>query len=156
MRWLRTTASCLLIVTLGFATPAEAKKYDPHKSHDVFHGVMVDAYYLTLAHCETGYTKTREPVWTYQSRNYTGAFGIHRQTWRRWSGSRSAKGKTPQEQVRVADNIAFRGYTTSKGEFVYPVGVWGWGSVKANCGGLQRFICQSRHRLVLRWHRHCG
>lgn len=156
MQWLRRTATLALTMSLVISTPAHAaSKYDPEKSRKQFKGLMVDAFYLDLAHCETGYTKDREPVWNYQSRNYTGAFGIYRQTWRNWapSGWRSAKGRSPQEQVQVVDNIAWRGITRADGTYKWPVGPWGWGSIKSNCRRLQRHICRARHELVVKWRR---
>lgn len=157
MAWIRRTASTLIVISMLLATPARASgdSYDPHKSRRQFHGLMVDAFYLDLAHCETGYTKDRQPVWDAQSRNYTGAFGIYRQTWRNWAPAKwsSAKGRSPQEQVIVVDNIAWRGIKRSNGDYKYPVGPWGWGSIKNNCRGLQTYICKARHELVVRWRR---
>lgn len=157
MRWLRRTASLALAISLVSATSVDAAKppYDPQKSRRQFHGIMVDAFYIDLAHCESGFTKDRKPVWDYQSRSYTGAFGIYRQTWRNWSPPqwKSAKGRTPRQQVQVADNIAWRGIIKSDGSKKWPVGPWGWGSIKRNCRGLQTYICKAKHPLVVRWRR---
>jgi hypothetical protein len=159
MQWLRRTASLALATSLLIASPAEAASdsYDAEKSRKQFHGLMVDAFYIRLAHCESGYTKDRGIDWAYQSRSYTGAFGIYRGTWKRWSNSSSAKDKPPRYQVAVVDNIAFRGFNRPDGTFKHPVGPWGWGSIKNNCGNLQRYICKAQHELVRKWRRNaCG
>lgn len=155
MRWLKKAVSGFIIISLMFPAQAQAKKYDPERSHKQFRGVLVDAYYLNLAHCETGLTKAKTPRWDYQSKSYTGAFGIARGTWQRWSNSSSAKGKSPRYQVAVADNIAFLGFTESDGTFRYPVGAFGWGSVKHNCRGLQGYLCRSKHKEVIKRRRNC-
>ena len=118
------------------------------RGHSHYDGVLPDKYYDLLARCETGHN------WAHSTRSYTGGLGIARGTWQRWSNSSSAKGKTPAQQVAVADNIAFLGFTESDGEFVWPVGPWGWGCVK-KWKSLQSFICRSRHKAVQRWKRGC-
>lgn len=116
--------------------------------HSKYHGILPDAYYDKLAQCETGGN------WQHSTRSYTGGLGIHRRTFQRWSNHSSAKGMTPRRQVRVADAIAFRGHTEPNGEYVWRVGVWGWGCVKRE-KHLQAFICASKHKLVQRWKRYC-
>jgi hypothetical protein len=145
----------LLITVLLTAPPgrvsaeADASLIRPERQgHSAYDGVLPDRYYDLLARCETGHN------WKHSTRSYTGGLGIYRGTWRRWSNSSSAKGKTPQYQVKVADKIAFLGHTEPDGEFVWAVGPWGWGCVK-NSAKLQGFICQSRHKAVQRWKRRC-
>jgi hypothetical protein len=133
----RATASPEVVTILG------AKK-----GHSLYNGILPDQYYHSLAVCETGRN------WKHSTRSYTGGLGIYRGTWRRWSNSSSAKGKTPQYQVRVADKIAFLGHTEPDGEFVYPVGPYGWGCVK-HSENLQGFICRSKDKVVQRWKRYC-
>lgn len=118
------------------------------QGHSRYDGILPDRYYDLLATCETG----RD--WNHSTRSYTGGLGIYRGTWKRWSDSSSAKGKTPQYQVAVADKIAFLGHTEPNGEFVWAVGPYGWGCVK-DSETLQGFICRSKHKVVQRWKRYC-
>ena len=118
-------------------------------SHAKYHGVLPDAYYDQLAQCETGGN------WQHSTKSYTGGLGINRATWRNWSDFPSAKGRSPIEQVRVADAIAFKSHINPDGRKVWRVGPWGWGCLKGQ-QSLQRFICQSRHTLVVKWKRNCG
>lgn len=137
------TAVCCAAVTV----PASSVHADPRTGFDGL--VMPEQFYYRLARCETNSNVN------HSTRSYTGMFGIYRGTWKRWSNSSSAKGKTPREQAKVVDAIAWLGHTEPDGEFVWPVGPWGWGVVKSNCMGLQRFICKSKHPKVLRWKRGC-
>lgn len=117
------------------------------RGHSKYDGILPDAYYDLLATCETGHN------WQHSTRTYTGGLGIARGTWRRWSNSSSAKGKTPEYQVAIADKIAFLGHN-ERGEFVFPVGPYGWGCVK-HWKSLQRFICRSQHKAVVKKKRYC-
>ena len=138
----------IALITATFtATPATAAaQRDPHEK---YHGVLPDAYYDGLARCETGGN------WKHSTRSYTGGLGIYRGTWQRWSDSSSAKGKTPAQQVKVADAIAFKSHINPDGTKVWRVGPWGWGCLKGQ-KSLQAFICKSRHSLVARWKRGCA
>jgi hypothetical protein len=145
LRWLNKTLMALpLILALSIPTQAQATA-DPHAK---YHGVLPDAYYNALAQCETGGN------WQHSTKSYTGGLGINRQTWRTWSNSPSAKGKTPAQQVKVADAIAFKSHINPDGRKIWRVGPWGWGCLKGQ-KSLQRFICQSRHKDVQRWKRNC-
>ena len=136
-----------LITALSIPSPATAAaQRDPHEK---YHGVLPDAYYDGLARCETGGN------WKHSTRSYTGGLGIYRGTWQRWSDSSSAKGKTPAQQVKVADAIAFKSHINPDGTKVWRVGPWGWGCLKGQ-KSLQAFICKSRHSLVARWKRGCA
>jgi hypothetical protein len=110
--------------------------------------VMPWRFYRRLSKCEVN-LKVHA-----QSKSYTGMYGIARGTWQRWSNSSSAAGKTPIEQARVVDNIAWLGHTTD-GVYKWPAGPWGWGAIKKNCMNLQDFICRSHHKAVQRWKRNC-
>lgn len=140
----------IFILTIGFimatATPAhaETKLLMPWK------------FYSALAQCETGRNTDGKLQPQYDTLNYTGAFGIHKRTWRTYSNNTTAKNYTLHEQALVVDRIAFRGYTNRRGEYKYPVGPYGWSTIKRqNCMGLQNYICKSRHKLVVRWKRYC-
>lgn len=112
--------------------------------------IMPWKFYLNLAQCETNFR------WHKSSLNYTSGYGIAKRTWRRWSETSKADRYTPREQAIVVDRIAFRGHTRKSGEFVYPVGPYGWAVIKyQNCMGLQQMICKSKHPLVQRWKRYC-
>lgn len=129
-------------LTLGAVSPVSARS-----AFDDL--VLPEQFYYRLAKCETNSNVN------HSARSYTGMFGIYRRTWQRWSNSSSAKGKSARHQAKVVDKIAWHGHTEPDGEYVWPVGPWGWGAVKANCMNLQRFICKSKHPKVLRWKRRC-
>ena len=138
----------IALITATFtASPASAAAQ--RDLHEKYNGVLPDAYYDGLARCETGGN------WKHSTRSYTGGLGIYRGTWQRWSDSSSAKGKTPEQQVKVADAIAFKSHINPDGTKVWRVGPWGWGCLKGQ-KSLQAFICKSRHTLVTRWKRGCG
>jgi len=142
------------ILSLGPVSPVEASKPSEGTvttldlSRRKYGAILPDKYYDSLAQCETGGN------WNHSTRSYTGGLGIHRQTFRRWSKYKSAKGLTPRQQVRVADAIAFSGYTTRTGEHVWRVGPWGWGCLRKS-PHLQAYICRSNHPKVQRWKRGC-
>lgn len=142
------------MLSLAAVSPAEASngrvgtQWRLDMSRRKYGAIMPDAYYDRLAQCETGGN------WNHSTRNYTGGLGIHRHTFRRWSKYRSARGLTPRQQVRVADAIAFSGYTTKTGEFVWRVGPWGWACLRRT-PILQQYICASHHPKVQRWKRGC-
>ena len=104
--------------------------------------IMADAYYDGLARCETGGN------WAHSTRSYTGGLGIYRGTAHRWAGRRNLAGLTPRQQVRIADRIAFSGWTNRAGEYVAPVGPFGWGAVRNGCGQMLRYLCHSKHKRV--------
>ena len=138
----------IALITATFtASPASAAAQ--RDLHEKYHGVLPDAYYDGLARCETGGN------WKHSTRSYTGGLGIYRGTWKRWSDSSSAKGKTPAQQVKVADAIAFKSHINPDGTKVWRVGPWGWGCLKGQ-KSLQAFICKSRHKDVARWKRGCA
>lgn len=147
----------LLALTLAAVTvPAGPLQAEPVPVKSVFHGlVMPVGFYKSLAQCETGKNRDGSYNWDHHTRTYTSAFGIHKGTWRRWSNSSDARRYSPREQAIVADRIAWRGFLEDTGEFVYPVGPWGWGAIKANCMGLKSMVCRSRHPLVQKWKYRC-
>jgi hypothetical protein len=138
----------IALITATFtASPATAAAQ--RDTFSKYKGVLPDQYYDGLARCETNSN------WKHSTRSYTGGLGIYRGTWKTWSDSSSAKGKTPAQQVKVADAIAFKSHINPDGSKVWRVGPWGWGCLK-NQKSLQAFICKSRHTLVARWKRGCG
>jgi len=112
--------------------------------------VMPWRFYLRVARCETN------SRWHTSTRNYTSGYGIALGTWRRYSNSSNADRYTPVEQARIVDRIAWLGHTEPSGEYIYPVGPYGWSVIKSqNCMNLQQFICRSSHPKVQRWKRYC-
>ena len=135
-----------LTLTLALFAPAHASAaVDPHAK---YHGVLPDAFYDGLATCETGHNVN------HSTRTYTGMFGVNRQSWRTWSDYPSAKGRSPIEQVRVVDALAFKSHINPDGRKIWRVGPWGFGCVRRE-KSLQAFICKSRNSLVARWKRNC-
>ena len=112
--------------------------------------VMPWRFYKRLAQCET------DSRWHTSTRNYTSGYGIAKGTWRRYSNSSNADRYTPIQQARIVDRIAWLGFTNDSGEYVNPVGPYGWAVIKyQNCMGLQGFICRSPHPKVQRTKRYC-
>lgn len=114
-------------------------------SRKKYGAIMPDAYYDTIAQCETGTN------WQHSTHSYTGGLGIYRGTAQRWSGRRNLAQLTPRQQIRIADRIAFSGWTNPAGEYVWPVGPFGWGTVRHGCGHTLQYLCQSHHRRVQRY-----
>jgi hypothetical protein len=118
----------------------------PKETRKEYRGIMPDRYYNDLGKCETGGTKGETRGNTrHATRNYTGAFGIYRGTARKWAGRPSLASMTYRQQVKVADRIAFNGWTNKAGKYVWPVGPFGWGAVTANCRGLLDQLCRATH-----------
>lgn len=116
-------------------------------SRDKYHGVLGDDYYDDVARCETN-TKLGEP---YGTKSYTSPLGINRGTAHRWSGKRNLNGLTAREVVKIADRIAFLGWTNPAGEYVYPVGPYGWAVVRSGCGNTLEHICKSKKKSVQKY-----
>jgi hypothetical protein len=116
-------------------------------SRDKYRGVLPDKYYDQVSRCETN-TKLGEP---YGTKSYTSPMGINRGTAHRWSGKRNLNGLTAQEVVKIADRIAFLGWTNPAGEYVYPVGPYGWAVVRSGCGQTLEYICKSKKKSVQKY-----
>lgn len=114
------------------------------QSRTKYGAIMADAYYDGLARCETGAN------WAHSTRSYTGGLGIYRGTAHRWSGRRNLAGLTPRQQVRIADRIAFSGWTNRAGEYVWPVSPFGWGCVRKS-RTLLAYLCHSKHPRVQKY-----
>ena len=132
-----------IVSSLAIPTTTQAKSYGDEL-------VMPWRWYKRLAQCET------DSRWHTSTRNYTSGYGIAKGTWQRFSNSSDADRYTPLEQARIVDRIAWLGFTNDTGEYVWPVGPYGWAVIKSqNCMGLQQFICRSTHPKVKRWKRYC-
>lgn len=128
--------------------PAQAHHSKLETSRKKYRGILPDAYYDGLAMCETSRN------WKHSTRSFTGGLGIARGTAHRWSGHRNLAKFSPRKQVQIADRIAFRSWRNKRGEYVWRVGPWGWGCLHIR-PKLQRYICASNHKLVIRWKRGC-
>jgi hypothetical protein len=115
----------------------------PKETRKEYRGIMPDRYYRDLGRCETGGTQGKR---RHATRNYTGAYGIYRGTARVWAGRPSLASMSYRGQVKVADRIAFNGWTNKRGKYVGPVGPFGWGAVTANCRGLLDQLCRATHK----------
>jgi len=133
-------ASVIVIAVLSIGTPVQAKDHN-----SIYGGIMKDDYYLALARCETGNNIN------HSTKSYTGMYGIHRQTFARWSNYNSAKGLTPRQQTKVADAIAFLGHTQRDGKHIHKVGPFGWGAVRNGCGKMLQMLCASKHPKVTQY-----
>ena len=147
----------LLIVLISTTTilptaPVRAQE----KSENPKPLVMPWRFYARIAQCETGRDAKGKIDWHYKSRTYITGFGMTRRTFHRWSGKRTTKGMTHIDMAKIVDRVAFLGWTNPKGEYVWPVGPYGWAVIKyQNCMGLQKIVCDSRHPKVQRWKRYC-
>lgn len=139
----------ILGTVLAMLTPAPVHATTLDLSRRKYGAIMADAYYDTLAQCETGTN------WQHSTRSYTGGLGINRGTAHRWSGHRNLARMTPRQQIRIADRIAFSGWTNKAGTYVWPVGPFGWGCVRKSAT-LRAYLCASHHRRVQKYrHRAC-
>ena len=146
--------SILITIILSLSIPStilsEAPVSASKTPKDIEALVMPWRFYLRVARCETN------SRWYTSTRNYTSGYGIAKGTWMRYSNSSNADRYTPVEQARIVDRIAFLGHTEPSGEYVHPVGPYGWSVIKKqNCMNLQQFICRSPHPKVQRWKRYC-
>lgn len=132
------------------ATPAHAKTYGLDWSRAKYSGVMPDAYYDQISICETSST-LGTPYRQGQHSSYTSSLGIHKGTALRYSGRRNLNHLTPRQLVRVADRIAFAGWTNHAGKYVWNVGPFGWGSVRHGCGNTLEYLCHARHHRAQRY-----
>ena len=110
-------------------------------------GVLPDQWYDDVARCETN-TKLGQP---YGTRTYTSPLGINRSTAHRWSGKRNLNSLSPAQIVNVADRIAFLGWTNKSGEYVWPVGPFGWGVVRSGCMHTLAHLCKSTVKKVQKY-----
>jgi hypothetical protein len=147
----RIVAAIVALTVLAPAAQVDAHHSKLDTSRKKYRAVLPDAYYDTLAMCES------RGNWQRKNALYTGGLGIYKGTAYRWSGKRNLHRLTPNEQVEIADRIAFLGWDNPKkktNSFKYPVGPYGWGCVKIRTT-LQRYICASKHPKVQRWKRGC-
>ena len=133
-------ATITIIALLGTATPVQAAN-----NHSIYGGIMVDSYYTQISRCEVNSN------WAHRTKSYTGGLGMYTGTAWRYSGHRRVGRMTPRQQVAIADRVAFLGWTTPKGEYVWPVGPFGWGTVRHGCGNVLDLLCKSRHPKVKRY-----
>lgn len=133
------------------ATPAQARDYGLDWSRAKYGAIMPDAYYDQIGICETSLQLGQPFKPGDKHSNYTSAMGIHKRTALRWSGRSNLNNLTPRQLVRVADRIAFSGWTNRAGEYVYPVGPFGWATVRHGCKDLLTYVCHARHHRVQKY-----
>ena len=119
-------------------------------SRRLYGAIMPDAYYQQISRCETS-LPMGAPYREGRHSSYTSSLGIHKGTAARWSGRRNLNHLTPRQLTRVADRIAFSGWTNPKGEYVWPVGPFGWTTVRKGCGQTLQYLCQSHHKRVQKY-----
>jgi hypothetical protein len=145
----RGRLACLIGITALLvmnASPVSA--HSPlDMSRAKYAGLLPDQYYDDVSRCETN-TKLGQP---YGTRTYTSPLGINRSTAHRWSGKRDLNSLTPAQIVNVADRIAFLGWTNKKGEYVWPVGPFGWGVVRSGCMHTLAHLCKSTVKKVQKY-----
>ena len=129
-------------------TPAEAHAQDLDMSRDKYGAIMPDRFYDDLGRCETGH---KIGNLQHSTRSYTGAYGLYRGTAARWGGGRDVTGLTRRQQIRIVDRISFAGWERPGHAKVWPVGPFGFGSVRNGCGQLLEFICHATHKRVQRY-----
>lgn len=130
--------------------PAYAKDHGLDWSRRKYGAIMPDAYYEQISRCETGLTMGA-PYREHRYSSYTSSMGIHKQTALRWSGKRNLNHLTARQLTRVADRIAFAGWTNHAGEYVWPVGPFGWSTVRRGCGQTLGYLCKSGHKRVQKY-----
>lgn len=154
----RLTLVAIAITTL-VAAPAEAAPYTrqspPQRLHDwsrkKYGAIMPDAYYEQISICESGLPLGTPFKAGDRHSNYTSSMGIHKRTALRWSGTTNLNKLTARQLTRVADRIAFAGWTNRAGEYVWPVGPFGWSTVRRGCGNTLYYLCHSMHKRVQKY-----
>lgn len=101
-----------------------------------------------IAQCETGYHLD------HITKSYVTALGFSKRSYLRWGGRMSQRTDWRQTML-TAERLAYFGYTNSAGEYVYPVGVWGWGCLREGSTA-HALLCASKKPHVQRWKRHCS
>ncbi len=121
----------LTVQTVG-ATPVMAGEKDKYEPWSVewfkHHPRPVDRYWDRVAECETNSNWSDGGKWG-------GGLGIAITTWQRYGGgafSRHPSGATREEQIKIANRIAVRGYIRKDGSFQFPAGYGGWGCIRMN------------------------
>lgn len=140
----RIAAIAAALTMLTPATHAEAGSVFTHLA-------VGDArFYMRLAKCETGAN------YAHSTLRYTSGFGVARGVWQKYSNSSDAARYTPRQQAMVVDRIAFLGFTTDTGEYIPPVGPWGFATIRVqNCLDLQGLLCSNKKPVIAKWRRHC-
>jgi hypothetical protein len=128
------------------ASPAHAQDLD--MSRKKYGAIMPDKWYDDLGVCETGH---KIGNLQHSTRSYTGAYGLYRGTAATWGGGRDVTRLTRRQQIRIVDRISFAGWERPGHPKVWPVGPFGFGSVRNGCGQLLEFICHATHNRVQRY-----
>lgn len=156
---MKRLALIAIAATTLMATPAEAlstpRQSPSHREVDwsrkKYGAIMPDAYYEQISICETGLPLGSPFKAGDKHSNYTSSMGIHKRTALRWSGSTNLNRLTARQLTRVADRIAFAGWTNRAGEYVWPVGPFGWSTVRNGCGNTLHYLCHATHKRVQKY-----
>jgi hypothetical protein len=162
MRKLAVSVLSTIIITAGFTvspahatTPSQPRQSPSHREADwsrkKYGAIMPDAYYDQISRCETSLPMGAPFKAGDKHSNYTSSMGIHKRTALRWGGGTNLNNLTARQLSRVADRIAFAGWTNRAGEFVWPVGPFGWATVRHGCGDTLHFLCHSPHKRVQKY-----
>lgn len=161
MRKLAVSVLSTIIFSSGFVvspahatTPPNSRQSPSHREPDTsrkkYSGILPDAYYDQVSRCETALPHGA-PFKNGRFSNYTSSMGVYKRTALRWSGRTNLNTLNARQLTRVADRIAFAGWTNRAGEYVWPVGPFGWATVRHGCGDTLWYICHSTHPKVQKW-----
>ncbi len=147
--YVRRLVAFTAVLVVLWPSVALAKEPNPH-SHKKYNAIMPDYFWDRVAQCETASN------WQHSTRSYTGALGLYRQTAFNWSGRRDIGNLSPAKQVKIAERVAWKGWVNPKtGVKKWPVGPFGWGTIRNNCMGLKTSVCNSKHPLVRKFRHRC-
>ena len=146
---MKRLAACMAVLVVLWPAVAHAQEPNPH-THKKYGALMPDYFWDRVAQCETGSN------WQHSTRSYTGGLGLYRQTAFNWSGRRDVAKLSPAKQVRIAERVAFTGWVNPKtGVKKWPVGPFGWGTIRHNCMGLKTSVCASKVPAVRKFRHRC-
>jgi hypothetical protein len=139
-----------ILVAIALALTVAGAPKEAHAGSSFDGLILAEQFYYRLARCETGSN------FHHSTPHYTSAFGLTRQNFQRYSNASNGSRYTPRQQAIVVDRLIFTGFTQDNGDHYPAVGPYGFGTVKSNCMGLQRFICKSHKPIVRQWRRNCN
>ena len=117
---------------------------------------MPKSWYLDLARCETG-NDTRHGYPLNKYSRYVTAFGMTRHAFSLFADEspRSAYKMNFAQQREIVDRLAWFGHT-EKGKKQWPVGPWGFTSIRNDCNNIGTRLCESKSRAVQKWLNRCS
>ena len=117
---------------------------------------MPHEWYLDLARCETS-NNTRHGYPLNPHSRFVTAFGMTRHAFSLFADAspKYAYKLSFAKQAVVVDRLAWYGHT-EKGKKQWPVGPWGFTSIRSNCKNLATRLCESKSRAVQKWLNRCS